>query len=388
MLRAHGEESGVKKCGFALLLAALLMSAPAASEDATREEMAKIFEAMQYLMPLSLSEAKFSDPAERERILKSLALIESSSASLEQHGNGQDAGFSYLSSTLAMDARDVHERFSAGHVRETQFMVQQIAENCMACHSRLPSEDARLSQEFVSESKIERLPVDQRAKLEYATRQFGRALTSYEALLADPDFSPTDLDMLGFLDEYLELCIRVRQDFERPRRALQKFSKRQDVTPVLRGAVEKWIDSLGALQTRTPLSDPLSDAMDLIATASDPEQYDDEREALVYYVHASGVLHRYVARRPTDRRRLAEAYYQLGVIEMRIGQSFWLSQAEAYLEGAIRTVPGEPTAQRAFDLLEEFLIAGYSGSGGTNVPPDVQARLDELSELADKPAES
>ena len=45
--------------------------------------------------------------------------------------------------------------------------------------------------------------------------------------------------------------------------------------------------------------------------------------------------------------------------------------------------PGRPTAARAYALLDEYLTAGYSGSSGTHVPPDVQSKLDNLRQIAE-----
>lgn len=72
-----------------------------------------------------------------------------------------------------------------------------------------------------------------------------------------------------------------------------------------------------------------------------------------------------------------------GVIESRIGRSFWLSQAEAYLETAIRLAPGKPVARNAYGLLAEYLTAGYSGSAGTNLPPDVREKLEVLRGISE-----
>ncbi len=102
----------------------------------------------------------------------------------------------------------------------------------------------------------------------------------------------------------------------------------------------------------------------------------------MYYLQASGILHRFAAAPAQPRSDLAEAYYLLGAIEAQVGKSFWPSQAEALLEAAIRTAPREPAAQRAYELLEEFLMAGYTGSDGTHVPPDIMARLDALRLIA------
>ena len=38
-----------------------------------------------------------------------------------------------------------------------------------------------------------------------ATRQFDAALLTYEAILASTDFTPRDMELLGILDDYLEL---------------------------------------------------------------------------------------------------------------------------------------------------------------------------------------
>jgi hypothetical protein len=346
----------------------------------------EIYEAIRFLLPLSLDEKRFSDPAQRQRILASLELLERSSERLESHGRELEAPFSHLSHSLAVQSRDILERYQEGYTREARFLILELTETCVACHSRLPSErDALRSQGFVAPDEAE-LPLDQRAKLEYATRQFDRALATYEALFASPEVSPNDLDLTGYIDDYLELCIRVRGDYARPKRTLTLFSKRRDLSPTLRSEVGHWIASLGELEKRKPDPDGVAEARALVERAQDTKYFRDERDALVYYVAASSILHRYVAGRSDGEA--AEAYYLLGLIETKIGRSFWLSQAEAMLETSIRLAPGTPTAQRAFALLEDFLVAGYTGSGGTHVPPDIQAKLDELQKIAESEAPS
>src|SRR5262249_56679330 len=108
----------------------------------------------------------------------------------------------------------------------------------------------------------------------------------------------------------------------------------------------------------------------------------DERDALVEYLDASALLHRFVADGRPPHTDQAEAYYWLGLIETRIGRSFWLSQAEAYLETAIRLAPGTPVAARSYALLEDFLTNGYSGSGGQHLPPDVRDKLALLKQIS------
>ncbi len=56
-------------------------------------------------------------------------------------------------------------------------------------------------------------------------------------------------------------------------------------------------------------------------------------------------------------------------------------QAEFYLESAIRTAPGGPFARTAYALLEQEILADYSGSAGDHLPAEVQGRLTGLANL-------
>jgi tetratricopeptide (TPR) repeat protein len=368
---------------------------PAASEAAaqppvnadlqeTRARMAEIFAAMRFLLPLSLDEQRFEDPEQSARVSEALALLDRSASSLASHGGSREVPFSHLARSLAIDARDIHERYEQGHAREARYLVQTLAETCVACHSRLPAaSDAPRSQDFLADAEVAKLPLPQRAKLAYATRQFDEALGLYEALFADTSFPAGDIDLEGHLDDYLELAIRVRGDPAHAEATLARFAARPDLSPALRGEVAHWREALARLAQRGPVKDPVATARAevLRVEALRPEQ--DERDVLVEYLDASGMLHRYLADGRPPRSEQADAYYLLGVIETRIGRSFWLSQAEAYLETAIRVAPGQPVARQSYTLLEEFLTAGYSGSSGTHVPPDVREKLDELRRLSE-----
>jgi hypothetical protein len=78
----------------------------------------------------------------------------------------------------------------------------------------------------------------------------------------------------------------------------------------------------------------------------------------------------------------AHAFFLLGVTSLQSGRSWWLGEADGYLETAIRQAPGSDWAKRAYVFLEEQTLANYSGSGGVHVPPDVRKRLEDLHTIA------
>jgi tetratricopeptide (TPR) repeat protein len=359
-------------------------AAPKPDEEPTRARMREIYAAMRFLLPLSLDGQRFEDPLMHQRVSQSLTLLDENAALLARHGSSREVPFAHLSRSLAADAHDIHVRFEQGHAREARYLVQTLTETCVACHSRLPAaSDAPTSEGFLADANVKSLRLPQRAKLAYATRQFDDALALYEQMLVDPAVPASEIDLEGHLDDYLELVLRVRSDPERAQTALRKFAARKDLSPALRGEVGHWQTSLARLARRDQVASPLETARMEIAAAESGRPARDERDALVDYLDASALLHRQLATGGAPQADQADAYYLLGVIESRIGRSFWLSQAETYLETAIRLAPGEPVARDAYALLEEFLVGGYTGSSGTHLPPDVREKLDTLRRISE-----
>jgi tetratricopeptide (TPR) repeat protein len=353
----------------------------------TRAIMQEVFAALQHVLPLSLDEKRFADPARRAEIQAALATLSRNAGRLSVHGVGRDESFSFLSRSLAREAKEIERRFGAGRFREAQFELHEFTENCVACHSRLPDErDAELSARFMDEAEIAALPLPERAQIAMATRQFERALAAHEAMLTSREFDVSSIDLLGYLDDYLEVCVRVKGDFDRPAQTLEAFAKRADLRDGLRNDVKHWVADLRELSQR-PI-DGFEAGRRMAQTTESQVTKLGERALTVRYQAASGALHRFVAAAPRGDPQVPEAYYWLGVIESRIGRSFWLSQAEPYFEGAIRLAPGQPIAMKAYAQLEEFVAAGYTGSSGEHVPVDVRNWLDELKRLATPKASS
>jgi hypothetical protein len=372
------------------VLALLLLVSPSlafADANQTRASMKEIFSAMRPLLIHALKEERFEEPENRAEIARALTLLERSSAQLAGHGKDRGPGFEHLGALLASDAREAHRRWHEKDVEAARFLVLQMTETCVACHSRLPSgRDSSLSRRFADESVIAGLPLDQRALVEYATRQFSTALESYEALLVSPDYAARDIDMMGHLDEYLEICIRVRNEPDRAIQALNRFAERPDTPRVLKQEIASWVQVLA--ERPLPAKPSLAAAQSLIDDARDAAPGQNDRDGLVEYLSAGAILHQLLEDGIADNHERARALYLLGVIDTRVGRSFWLSQAETFLEAAIRAAPATDVARDSFDLLEEYLIAGYTGSGGEQVPSDVADHLETLRALITTPAGS
>ena len=101
----------------------------------------------------------------------------------------------------------------------------------------------------------------------------------------------------------------------------------------------------------------------------------------MHFVVASSLLHRFLTTQPAHTSALAEAYYLLGIAETYISRTSWLSEAPFFLETAIRLAPTSPTATKAYDVLNMYILMEYTGSQGLHLPSDVQEYLEELRRL-------
>jgi tetratricopeptide (TPR) repeat protein len=373
----------LQKFAWAIGVFALLGADRVASQSADLEAhgiMAEIVEALAVVLPLSLADDRFADPRQRAAIEGALEKLAQSAKRLEAHGSNLDASSGYLSRNLARDSLDIQTRFAQGRVSEARFLLHHLTDTCVGCHSRLPDDRPHtLGKRLLENAHIAHLPLDERAQLQAATRQFEPARESYESFFADPSTSLVDLDLTGHFEAYLELCLRVQNDPQRAIAHFQKLQNRADLPERIRHHVVSWIASLRALPTQAN-GDSLERSRALIRSTPPTLRFTDAA-AIVPLIAASGALHRYVASSSEPSAELGEAYYLLGVIESRVGRSIFASQTEHLLETAIRMGPTEAYAGEAFDLLEEYLVSGYTGSAGTHVPPDVRRRLDDLHQL-------
>ncbi len=357
---------------------------PEAARDATRARMGQLVEALRVALPLSLRPEDFAAEANRARLETALRRLRDGATALSDHARGRDVGFAHLSSTLARDAHEIEHRFQTGHVEEARFLLGELSGDCVACHSRLPyGQDSELGRTLWNAVDASALPPDQRVQLQVATRQFGAALEGYESLLGSDLVPPAQLDLGGDLSDYLAIAVRVKGELPRARRHLDSWRRREDLPVYLAELTGLWVEALASLDVPTPPGAELARAKAVLEEAKRVRRFPADRAGLVHDLVASGLLHRRVSALGAPSPQSAEAYYLLGVTELRIGSSGWLTEPESYLEAAIRAAPGSAPSRQAYAVLEESTLTGYTGSGGASeLPPEVASWLAELRRIA------
>lgn len=372
---------------FLVCFLSLLASFAAAQENKqpdpavpTKKVMGEIYESLRSVLPYSLSQEKFSDPKSQKQIRENLKKLAESAKILPSHTEFHDATFKYLGGSLARDAKEIYRRFDRGNTREALYLIGALTDNCIACHSRLPSKDSSRAEGLFKDIDIATLPLEEKARLYLVTRQFDKSMQAYKEAILSDRYTTANVCLADWISDYLAIAVRVKRDFPDVAETLTKFLSRKDLPLSAEHEARSWQNAALKFSKVKELNADLPTVRKLIKEGKEQIQFPLDRQGLVHYLLASSLLHEFVQHSPKGIKA-SEAYYLLGVTESMTGRSFWLSQNHYYLETAIRSAPESKFAYMAYRQLEETILFENSGSSGVDVPQDLQEYLGELHSL-------
>ena len=363
--------------------AASAASKPSANEIAeTRGIMDQIFASLTTVLPLSMDGKEFSNPKNREKVLTELRKMRDSTSALVDHTKRFEGSYGFIAKSMARDIKDIYSWYDKGSTSESRYLLQQVSENCVSCHMKLPDPGhAPKMDHFFKNVAVTNLSAPEKARLQVALRQFDDAMTTWEEMFKTWP-KPAELFAMDTLPEYLKVAIRVKEDGKRALSTLENLSKRTDLPKYMTREVTAWKSSLTKLSgDLKKTGGELARAEKIIQNARRSMEYPMDRTGLVDYIVASGLLNRFMQTKSITTEQTSEAYYLLGVTESLIGRGTWLTQTDYYLEASVRAAPKSKSALKSFEALEQQILLEYSGSGGTNIPEDVSANLEELRGL-------
>jgi hypothetical protein len=348
----------------------------------TRSIMAQIFSSLTTVLPLSMDSKEFNDPKNREKILTELRKMRDGTSSLVDHTKRFEGSYGFIAKSMSRDIKDIYNWYDKGATSESRYLLQQVSENCVSCHMKLPDPGhAPKMDHFFKDVAVAKLSAPEKARLQVALRQFDDALATWEDMFKTWP-KPNELFAMDTLPEYLKVVIRVKGDTKRGFNALDGLSKRADLPKFMTREVTAWKGSLQRLSgDMSKTGNELARAEKIVNNARRAMEYPMDRTGMVDYIVASGLLNRFLQDKAIKADKTSEAYYLLGITESLIGRSTWLTQTDYYLEASVRAAPKTKSALKSFEALEQQILMEYSGSGGTNIPDDVLANLEELRGL-------
>ena len=333
------------------------LALPASQATETAPLMQQVFDAIAYLLPLSLREDDGSAAWDRTLVDEKLATLEQAATAYAAHAKADDAVTRDLAQSFADRTQDIAGAFREAWPGYAWFSLMELTQHCVACHSRLPAQDADgFAQRLLARLDLDRLDASELAQLLVATRQFDAALAALERKLANATVPAVDLDNLGVLVDYLDIALVVRHDPARVDETLARFLQRDDVPYYLHERITRWRRWLAEFGPLLAGPASLVEARRLFLAADPLTRTPRGRERAIHDLVAASLLERYLHERPgAQGEDVGEAWYMLGVIALRTTEPrYSVPGLELNLAAAIRAAPHGTHAREAYALLEEF----------------------------------
>ncbi|MFN7455616.1 MAG: hypothetical protein ACK5RO_13285 [Pseudobdellovibrionaceae bacterium] len=350
-------------------------------------DMASLQQSIEVLLPLAADQKKFADPKNTQLIDRELANLARVSKSVEHSPSMvvRDPSVQFISSALTEDLEKTVDSWRSGKLEYARFSVMNVTSYCIECHTRT-STGPDLKSETLRQS-LQALPSIERAEYLLASRQFDAALEVLEKILKDSSTMQGDFMLVDKAIRYsLAISVKFKRDPKKSLQLVRLVLENEKAPFYLKQNAQSWkmaieVWSKEKARSRQTAGDILATVRDLLRKADETTSSSMDKGGDIYYLRALSELHLLMTQQ-LPPQQIGETLYLTGVSYEAVKDlSIWTLH-ENYFESCIRTVPKTDWAKKCYKRLEESIYFGYTGSSGTNIPADVQMRLQSLQKLA------
>ena len=357
------------------------MTSSLAENKSTKEIMWQLYDAIAYLLPLSVTDKDAFSSVDEALLEKHLADLKIGASRLAEHGSSRDANFELLAKSFNTLTQDIEEGFRGEWPSYSYYSLAELTQHCVACHSRLPAESVpSLGQKVLARIDTDDFATWNLVNLLIATREFDTAMSKLEKALLDPQTSASQLEYSGQLITYLRVAINIEADVQRPHQFFDKFLKRDDIPYYLSYRVEHWQKDLLALKKYLTGEPSFDSAREVLKYSESITRVPGDSIRAVADLVAAAILQQLLdGTSALSSTQKAEAYYNLGIIALRTFEiDFSVPELEYLFISAIKADPKGPFASESYRYLEEF---GYLED--PDAPPGAGPLVQRTVDLAE-----
>lgn len=334
-----------------------LLASGAGNAADTDDVMRDVYDAIAYLLPLSVRGGADATPWDRELVDAKLEVLTTASNALVEHARSQDTEFTFLARSFDRLVQDIAASFQQEWPDYAYYSLMELTDHCVACHSRLPAESQALfGQRLIARMQLEDVPPESRALLLVATRQFDAALTLLEQRLLEPGLDPVEAEYRGIMVQYLRVAIGTASNLDRVDEFLTQYAAREDLPYYLAQRVETWRAALKRHAGSLAGAPNLERALKIFDHATSLTLAPGNRIRAVEDFIAARLMRSYLAANADiDGATRAAIYYKLAIIALRTSEPEpAVPEMEMLLAAAIEADPAGQQARQAYMLLEEY----------------------------------
>lgn len=359
-----------------------------ASGPAWNSKMQELSSALNKLLPLVSDTKAFNNPLNEPAIKDATSRLKKLSHQVRSlQKPAADPAYESIARMLDEDLARAVSSLATGNRDYARLTIRDSIGYCIQCHTQTAGGPnfPKLELGFDPTS----LSALGRGDFYAATRQFDRALDSYQKGVTDSDYAKRDI--FGWeraARSALAIAVRYKQSPEESLRIAKAVEKNKSAPDSLKTAARSWTKSISEWSKQAkmkeseaglPLAEKLINQAEARQDISEPQD--------IAYLRASAILHQWLSQNPQTNKEAPDANRAKALLlagraaEATRELNFWTLH-ERYYELCIDSQPKSETARACYQLLSDSVITGYTGSSGTNLPADVQQWLSRLSEKA------
>ena len=362
-------------------------SAPKPATLRWSANMQELYKILASLMNDVASDQQFNNPSNRHRIeneakrLSSLAhdLKDSDPSALDA-----DPTVRILSTMFAQEAQQAVVELKRNNRAYARNILRAVPSYCIACHTRNSSGPQFAKLPFEPSVNLTQL---ERGSFFAASRQFDRAQDEFKKIVKNGLLAKSQpFQWERSVYQSLSIAIRVKKDPGQALEIVQTVLETPDAPVFLKQYAQQW--KLSILEWQKESAVPLkteeglyTEAKRLMAKAREVQKYPMDRMADVLYLRATAIVHDLLQVAPQGNY-VGEAFLLAGLCYEVLSPLRLEDLHNIYYEACIRKSPHTATAELCYQRYEESIYLGYTGSAGTDVPADMNTKLNELKVLA------
>lgn len=296
-----------------------------------------------------------------------------------------DPGILFIASEFSDQSRRAYQAIKQGNLTYGKSLLRSATSYCIACHTR--NENGPQFANFPLSPKVKGLSKQELGELFVATRQFDKGLAQFRELIADSELvkkRPFDWEVP--VRQALALAVRVKKDPALASQIVTTALASPYLPQFQQERLLKWKKGIEAWQSES-VSAPVTESQQvanlrrLLSEARGAQLFPIDRSAEIQFLRVSAVAHDLLGV-AKDPKIVAEALMSAGeAYEILATPALW-PMHEFYYESCVRKFPHSDLARGCYSRFTQAIYFGYTGSGGTNIPHDVQERLLELKSLS------
>lgn len=379
---------------FALLLIAVTNLSYASSTIVNNEDsklqakavMGGVYEAFIKVAPYVYSdenslESLKKDKAKKEELIKNLTDLSAFFNSARHVEYFQRPGFKPSLESMNSHLADTINSVNSNNFSFAQKRLSALTSLCISCHTQLSAQGSENAfGEAIKKSKRADFESDYAfGNYLFLIRHFEDSEKFLKLAIDKALVESRSYELYSSLRRVISIHTKIDFNYKKANEFVNKYVKDPKMPTLAKNTLQAWSKSLVPWKNFNPKKYGTIEEFIKIHLSPLEEireqtgQGDNDITLLV----ASGILSKYLNDNP-GTPSAPQILYWLSIAERRLSNTYFFTLSDLYLKDCVRLYSSSPFAKKCYNLYEENVQFGYTGSSGVDVPPEEKKELQRL----------